>query len=131
METAVLDFCRKNRVDFYVSAAAISDFSPARIEGKIPSGREITLLLRPLPKLLPLVSGACGKSPVIVAFKLGHNEEQRAREMIGDGATMVIVNGPDVMGSGSGTFVILTRDNRDELTTSKDHLAVEIWKKLL
>jgi phosphopantothenoylcysteine decarboxylase / phosphopantothenate---cysteine ligase len=131
MNTAVLDFCRENGIDFYVSAAAISDFSPTRIEGKIPSGRETTLQLRPLPKLLPAVLGTCRKSPVIVAFKLGNDEEQRAQQMINEGIAMVIVNGPEVMGSGSGTFVIVTRENREELVASKESLAVEIWKKLL
>jgi phosphopantothenoylcysteine decarboxylase / phosphopantothenate---cysteine ligase len=130
MGTAVLDFCRNNPVDFYVSAAAISDFSPALIDGKIPSGKEISLLLRPLPKLLPAVFGISGKSPVIVAFKLGRDEEQRARQMIGEGVAMVIVNGPEVMGSGSGTFVIVTGDDREELAASKETLAVELWKKL-
>ncbi|HVP93870.1 MAG TPA: bifunctional phosphopantothenoylcysteine decarboxylase/phosphopantothenate--cysteine ligase CoaBC [Methanoregulaceae archaeon] len=131
MTAAVLDFCRKNRVDFYISAAAISDFSPDRVPGKIPSGKEIPLLLRPLPKLLPAVAATCRERPVIVAFKMGFDEEKKAGQMISRGVAMVIVNTPEAMGSNKGKFVIITRDRREELVSSKENLAGELWKKLL
>lgn len=131
MRKAVLDFCRDHRIDFYISAAAISDFSPQRKPGKIPSGKEVTVHLNPLPKLLPEVAGACEGNPVIVAFKLGNDEEERARQMIGNGVTMVVLNTPDVMGSENGKFVIVTGIEREELETSKEAFAVALWKKLL
>jgi phosphopantothenoylcysteine decarboxylase / phosphopantothenate---cysteine ligase len=131
MRRAVLDFCGDHRVDFYISAAAISDFSPQRTPGKIPSGTEVTVRLTPLPKLLPEVAGACKGSPVIVAFKLGNDEEERARQMIEEGVAMVVINAPDVMGSGTGKFVIVTGNEREELEASKVVLAAALWKKLL
>ncbi len=131
MSGAVLGFCREEQVDYYVSAAAISDFSPDRIRGKIPSGKKITLQLRPFEKLLPEVAGACRGHPVIVAFKMGFDEEEKARQMVSNGVTMVIVNAPEVMGSDAGRFVIITRDHREELVASKDNLAGELWKRLL
>lgn len=131
MRAAVLGFCREHQVDYYISAAAISDFSPTRRPGKIPSGNELTVQFNPLPKLLPDVPGACKGSPVIVAFKLGNDEEERARQMIADGVSMVVINAPDVMGSGTGRFVIVTGNEREELESSKEGLAVALWKKLL
>ena len=52
MRAAVLNECAKGTVDYYVSAAAISDFAPEPYDGKIQSGKPVTLHLTPLPKLL-------------------------------------------------------------------------------
>ena len=131
MAEAVLDFCRTHPIDFYISAAAISDFSPQRIAGKIPSGKEVTVQLKPLPKLLSAVASTCEGNPKIVAFKLGNDEEERARQMIDGGVAMVVINAPGVMGSVGGTFVIMTGIEREELESSKEDLAVALWKKLL
>jgi len=131
MRAAVLDECTTGTVDFYLSAAAISDFSPDRVAGKIPSGNPVTLHLSPLPKLLPQVYRKGKEQPVTVAFKMGTDGEAQARSMVQEGASMVVVNSADMMGSTGGNFILLSGDNREELRCTKEELAEELWKRLL
>jgi phosphopantothenoylcysteine decarboxylase/phosphopantothenate--cysteine ligase len=131
MRNAVMDICSGERVDFYVSTAAISDFAPVPFPGKIASGKQVTVTLKPLTKLLPEIKDTCHPPPVIVAFKMGRDEEARAIQMIREGSSMVIANAPEVMGAGGGRFVIFTKDGREELECTKEQLAGEIWKRLL
>jgi phosphopantothenoylcysteine decarboxylase / phosphopantothenate---cysteine ligase len=131
MRAAVLNECSLGTVDFYISAAAISDFAPERVAGKIPSGKPVALNLCPLPKLFPQVCKNGKGHPVTVAFKMGTGVEGEARAMVNGGAGMVVINSPDVMGSKAGDFVLLTGDNRDELRCTKEELAEELWKRLL
>ena len=131
MRAAVLNECATGVVDYYLSAAAISDFAPVRVDGKIPSGKPVTLHLNPLPKLLGQVCKEGKEEPVTVAFKMGGDGEAQARSMLDGGARMVVVNSPDVMGSAGGEFVFLSRDKREEVRCTKEELAGELWKRLL
>jgi phosphopantothenoylcysteine decarboxylase/phosphopantothenate--cysteine ligase len=131
MREAVLRECASGNVDYYLSAAAISDYAPVQVEGKIPSGKPFTLHLNPLPKLLTQVCGIGKKSPVTVAFKMGGDGETQARSMINKGVMMVVVNSPDVMASSGGNFTLLSGENREELRCTKEELAGELWKRLL
>ncbi len=129
MREAVLRVCRDERVDIYVSAAAISDFAPERREGKIPSGSPLTVRLDPLPKVIDEVMAAC--RPVTVAFKLGWDEEERARAMLDAGVKMVVVNAPPAMGAAEGSFKIMTADGTRDVTGSKEEVAAAVWSGLL
>ncbi|WP_292521462.1 bifunctional phosphopantothenoylcysteine decarboxylase/phosphopantothenate--cysteine ligase CoaBC [Methanoculleus sp.] len=129
MRQAVLRVCRDEGVDIYVSAAAISDFAPERHEGKIPSGSPLTVRLNPLPKVVNEVMAAC--RPVTVAFKLGWDEEERAKAMLEAGARMVVVNAPPTMGAAEGSFQIMTADGITEVTGSKEEVAAAVWSGLL
>jgi len=129
MREAVLAVCRDEGVDIYVSAAAISDFAPERREGKIPSGSPLTVRLDPLPKVIDEVMAAC--SPVTVAFKLGWDEEERARAMLDAGARMVVVNAPPVMGAAKGSFRIMTAAGVTGVSGSKEEVAAAVWSGLL
>lgn len=125
MRQAVLRILSRSDVDLYLSAAAISDFSPEPYPGKIPSGTPITLSLRPLPKLIDEVTGGF-KIPV-VAFKVGYDEEERARKMLDSGIGLVVVNLPDVMGSEDSRVTILGASGfRKEAEGTKDEVAREI-----
>jgi phosphopantothenoylcysteine decarboxylase/phosphopantothenate--cysteine ligase len=130
MRNAVLKECATGSVDYYLSAAAISDFAPDQVTGKIPSGKPVSLHLIPLPKLLPQVCKAGKERPVTVAFKMGTGVEEQARTMLNEGARMVVINSPGVMGSTGGDFVLLSGDNREELRCTKEGLAEELWKRL-
>jgi phosphopantothenoylcysteine decarboxylase / phosphopantothenate---cysteine ligase len=131
MREAVLKECALGTVDYYLSAAAISDFAPEQAEGKIASGKPVTLQLNPLPKLLPQVCVNGKPGPVTVAFKMGRDGETQARSMINEGVTMVIINTPDVMASAGGDFTLLFPDKKIELRCTKEELAGEVWKRLL
>lgn len=129
MRSAVLSVCRDEGIDIYVSAAAISDFAPERHEGKIPSGSPLTVRLNPLPKVIDEVAAAC--SPVTVAFKLGWDEEERARAMLEGGVRMVVVNAPPAMGATEGSFRIMTAGGTRDVAGSKEEVARAIWSGLL
>jgi len=58
----------KEKYDVVINCAAISDFVPERKSGKIKGGGEITLHLKPAPRINPLLRKI---AKVLVAFKLG------------------------------------------------------------
>jgi phosphopantothenoylcysteine decarboxylase/phosphopantothenate--cysteine ligase len=110
--------------DTYISAAAISDFAPEKVKGKIPSGSPVHLLLKPLPKLLAEVMEKY--RPVTIAFKLGDSSGKMAKLMIEQGAAMVLTNEPETMGSPRGEYMLVTRDGEHRLSGSKDEIAAAI-----
>jgi phosphopantothenoylcysteine decarboxylase/phosphopantothenate--cysteine ligase len=120
---------RDEGADIYVSAAAISDFSPERVKGKIRSGAPATLDLEPLPKLLDEVMGSY--HPVTIAFKMGRDEEGAAKALLDRGVEIVVVNTPDAMGAPEADVIILSRDGRRAANGSKEEVAAAIWTALL
>lgn len=61
----------EGRPDLLFMAAAVSDYTPVRAEGKLPSSQdELTLTLRRTPKLLAGLRARCGEAPFLVGFKL-------------------------------------------------------------
>jgi phosphopantothenoylcysteine decarboxylase/phosphopantothenate--cysteine ligase len=129
MREAVHRIFREEGPDIYVSAAAISDFSPERVEGKIRSGAPVSLRLEPLPKLLDEVFSAY--HPETVAFKLGRDEEEAARDMVARGVRAVVVNAPEAMGASEAEVSILTMDGRKRAGGPKEEVAAAVWKALL
>jgi phosphopantothenoylcysteine decarboxylase/phosphopantothenate--cysteine ligase len=119
----------KSGVEIYISAAAISDFAPIKVKGKVPSGRACSIDLIPLPKLLDAVIS--NFKPVTVAFKLGWDSERMARDLLKRGAVMVVCNTPDTMGSKEGVFVLRTKDRSETIDGSKEAAAIAIWNSLL
>ncbi len=130
MRQAVLSVCRDEGVDVYISAAAISDYAPERHEGKIRSGSPMTIRLNPLPKVIDEVMQTC-RPAVTVAFKLGWDEEERARAMLDAGVRMVVLNTPATMGAAEGSFMIMTAGGSRNVTGSKEEVAGAIWSELL
>jgi phosphopantothenoylcysteine decarboxylase/phosphopantothenate--cysteine ligase len=129
MRKAVLGLLDGEAFDFYISAAAISDFAPERREGKIASGKGISIGLAPLPKLIDRVAGRTGLRTV--AFKLGWDEEAKAQAMLDAGVDLVVVNTPAVMGSEEGAFTLLSASGRTELQVTKEEVAAALWSELL
>lgn len=131
MRTAVLDHLRKQGgTDCYVSAAAISDFTPKIIDGKIPSGKPVTLSLEPLPKLITEVIGQY--HPFTVAFKIDRSPEAGARAMISQGVSLVLMNTPETMGNMDGEYVLL---NAQGMTTklhgAKEEIAIAFFGEVI
>jgi phosphopantothenoylcysteine decarboxylase/phosphopantothenate--cysteine ligase len=129
MREAVHRVFRGEGADIYVSAAAISDFSPKRVKGKIRSGSPTTLDLEPLPKLLDEVMVAY--HPVTIAFKMGRDEEGAAKGLLDRGVQIVVVNTPDAMGAPGAEVTILSRDGGRTVQGSKEEVAAAIWTALL
>jgi len=129
MHAAVLGICAREKPDLYISAAAISDFAPEKFDGKLRSGETREITLHPLPKLIDEVISR-QKIPSI-AFKLGKEEEEPARELLRKGAVMVVVNGPETMGSDEGEITILDHDSRLNLRGTKEELAAAVWNRIL
>jgi phosphopantothenoylcysteine decarboxylase/phosphopantothenate--cysteine ligase len=129
MRAAVLNcLAESGGTDIYISAAAISDFAPKAVKGKIPSGRAVTLDLEPLPKLLDEVLHTW--RPVIIAFKIGDNPDKKAKAMIRNGVAMVLMNAPETMGSRSGEYRQLTAGGIVKLIGTKETIARDIWDSI-
>jgi phosphopantothenoylcysteine decarboxylase/phosphopantothenate--cysteine ligase len=129
MSAAVLScLAEGGGTDIYLSAAAISDFVPKRKEGKIPSGKPVAIDLEPLPKLLDEVLRRY--APLTIAFKLGQDPEERARSMLEQGVTMVLMNSPKTMGSENGEYIRLDKTGSLRISGTKDEIAVAIWDEI-
>ena len=129
MRRAVHRCFSEKGADIYFSAAAISDFAPEKVKGKIPSGSPVHLQLKPLPKLLPEVIEKY--RPLTIAFKLGDKTGEMAQLMIEQGAAIVLTNEPETMGSPRGEYMVVTRDAEHTLSGSKDEVAAAIWNHIL
>ncbi len=123
--------------DLLISAAAISDFTVSPYKDKIKSDKEITLTLKPAPKLIREVRLKYPELKII-GFKAetGVTEEElitRAREsMEASALTMVVAN--DVSKGGMGTednevYIIGNEDIRHFCGT-KRQIAIEIMNKI-
>ena len=126
----------ENGYDVLISAAAISDFTVEPVGEKIKSGQEVTLTLKPAPKLLAEVRR---KFPdlKIVGFKAetGVNEAElvkRARESM-DSYNLLLVVANDVSEGGMGTEdndVFIIDDAVKQVTGTKTEIAEAILVKL-
>jgi phosphopantothenoylcysteine decarboxylase/phosphopantothenate--cysteine ligase len=90
----------------------------------------MTIRLNPLPKVIDEVMQTC-RPAVTVAFKLGWDEEERARAMLDAGVRMVVLNTPATMGAAEGSFMIMTAGGSRNVTGSKEEVAGAIWSELL
>jgi phosphopantothenoylcysteine decarboxylase / phosphopantothenate---cysteine ligase len=129
MQKQVISHLAEHGADIYISAAALSDFAPVKSKGKIPSGKERSIGLKPLPKLLDKVMSQY--KPVTVAFKMGWDTESAAKSLLIKGARMVVANTPDAMGSERGSFVLYTKDQMLTVKGTKEEAAVAIWNALI
>jgi len=116
--------------DFYLSAAAVSDFEPVRVRGKIPSGSPCRIDLEPRGKLINAVLAHPAR-PSVIAFKLGWETQAAAQALLAAGASMVVTNTPDEMGAGSGTFGLLSQGKDLTVQGSKEEVAAALWSAVL
>jgi phosphopantothenoylcysteine decarboxylase/phosphopantothenate--cysteine ligase len=128
MREAVLEILKNENPGYYVSAAAISDFAPERFEGKIASGTPTEIRLKTLPKLVNEVLRNPGTK--VIAFKLGWNEMEKAKEMIGSGVSLVAVNTPESMGGETGSYILVTSGGESSVEGRKEEIAAAIWKEI-
>jgi phosphopantothenoylcysteine decarboxylase/phosphopantothenate--cysteine ligase len=129
MRSAVHRCFSERGADIYISAAAISDFAPKRVDGKIPSGKPVTLFLEPLPKVLSEVIDHY--KALIIAFKLGRTPKKLAKKMLDHGVAMVLMNAPETMGSSRGEYLLLTQNGESPLIGTKEEIASAIWNAVI
>jgi phosphopantothenoylcysteine decarboxylase / phosphopantothenate---cysteine ligase len=131
MSRAVSAYLKKATPDLYISAAAVSDFAPKKIAGKIPSGRPATIDLSPLPKLLDRVLSH--KETRVIAFKIGRKPLPEAQALIGRGAWMVMTNTPESMGTPDGSYRIVTAKVKTgkPVAGTKEEIASALWQEIL
>ena len=129
MRCAVHRCFSERGADIYISAAAISDFAPKKVRGKIPSGKPINLFLEPLPKVLSEVTRQYNS--LNIAFKLGRTSKKMAKAMLAQGIAVVLINTPESMGSIHGEYILLTRNRELPLSGTKDEIAQAIWNAVI
>jgi phosphopantothenoylcysteine decarboxylase/phosphopantothenate--cysteine ligase len=127
MRDAVHRLFAEESFDYYLSPAAISDYAPIRVAGKIPSGQSPVIRLTPLPKILAEVVERY--HPVTLAFKLGGGDDE-AEAMLSQGVRMVVCDTAGEMGASAGSFVLLTNQGRERVDGSKQEVARRIWSAL-
>jgi phosphopantothenoylcysteine decarboxylase/phosphopantothenate--cysteine ligase len=130
MRDAVLEYLgNKGGTDLYISAAAISDFAPTVIDGKIKSGRSQTVHLEPLPKLLTEVLETT--HPVTIAFKIDRSPQKDAQKMLDRGVSMVLMNQPETMGSADGKYTLLDKQGTTDIAGSKEEIAARVLQEII
>ncbi len=113
--------------DYYVSAAAISDFSPVASSEKIASGKPISLQLKPLPKIINKVNG-----PKIIGFKIGESAEEEGVKLLEEkNIVLVAANKPETMGSNEGDYLLMKKTGTKHVSGGKDDIARELWNAVL
>jgi len=128
MGDAIRSVIKEQVPDLYISAAAISDFAPDCINGKIPSGKPASIHLHPLPKLLDL---ALGTIPITIAFKLGSSAHEEAAQLLQRGVTMVCANKPENLGSEDALYTIMDSFGNQSIEGSKQEIASQIFERII
>lgn len=128
MGDAIRSVIKEQVPDLYISAAAISDFAPDCITGKIPSGKPASIHLHPLPKLLDL---ALGTIPITIAFKLGSSAHEEAAQLLQRGVTMVCANKPENLGSEDALYTIMDSFGNQPIEGSKQEIASQIFERII
>jgi phosphopantothenoylcysteine decarboxylase/phosphopantothenate--cysteine ligase len=127
MHKQVLRQIREQGADVYLSAAAISDYAPEPVRGKIPSGMDaMTITCNPLPKLLDDVL-ALKAVPVVVAFKIGYDIKNAADAMLSKGVALVAMNSPETMGNEQGEYIIKSGEQEISVRGTKEECAAGIF----
>lgn len=128
MGDAIRSVIKEELPDLYISAAAISDFAPDCINGKIPSRKPASIHLHPLPKLLDL---ALGTIPITIAFKLGSSAHEEAAQLLQRGVTMVCANKPENLGSEDALYTIMDSFGYQSIEGSKQEIASQIFERII
>jgi phosphopantothenoylcysteine decarboxylase/phosphopantothenate--cysteine ligase len=121
--------------DALVSAAAISDYTVEANDEKVRSGQDLTLELRPTPKLIDTVREAHPEL-TIVGFKAetsGNDDAmvEQARELLDRvGAAFVVANDASVMGRDDTRVLVVRTHAVREFAGSKAALGTVVAEEL-
>lgn len=105
-----------------IHTAAVGDFSIADPfpDGKLPSGAELLLRLKPNTKIIDHIRGfACGRELTLIGFKLTHDPKSEARARAARdllnrcGADYIVQNDVSTLAAGAGhVYYIHSRGNK-------------------
>ena len=116
--------------DVVIVPAALADFTPeSTFEGKIPSDKGFDMLLKPVPKVLPLLRERCD---MVIGYKaesgLSRNDlVARARKRLEQfNLTAVIANDIDSAGKTSASMLLVTGDKVTDISGTKPAISEEI-----
>jgi phosphopantothenoylcysteine decarboxylase/phosphopantothenate--cysteine ligase len=132
------------KYDVFISAAAVSDFTVKKslnnTSDKISSGEDLTLQLKPLPKILNTVK-QINSEIFLVGFKAEYNVSEEelislAHERIKtSGADFIVANDVSVEGAGFGSdknqVIIVDGDTFTVPLTSKTEIGQKIIAKIV
>jgi phosphopantothenoylcysteine decarboxylase/phosphopantothenate--cysteine ligase len=132
------------KYDVFISAAAVSDFTVEKslnnTSDKISSGEDLTLQLKPLPKILNTVK-QINSEIFLVGFKAEYNVSEEelislAHERIKtSGADFIVANDVSVEGAGFGSdknqVIIVDGDTFTVPLTSKTEIGQKIIAKIV
>jgi len=137
MLKACLEECAEG-CDVFIASAAISDYTPIKVEGKVASNiPDMSVSLEPTPKVLKEVAEAA-KNVLLVGFKAEANVsdavlEQRARKLMDSyGLSMVVAN--DISKGGMGTQdnrVLIVAEGTKVVEGEKDEIAYETVNEIV
>ncbi len=130
--------------DVFVAAAAVSDFtveeSLNKKSDKISSGEDLTLPLKPLPKLLNKVK-QINPNIFLVGFKAEYNVSEEDlislahKRIKSSGANFIVANDVSIEGAGFGSdknqVIIVDGDTFTVPLTSKTEIAQKILAKIV
>jgi len=124
------------KFDIIINCAAIADYTPKKVKGKIPSGKtKIVLEMKPTKKVIELIRKNAPKSK-IVAFKVEENKANvtnKALDLLKKNKLDYVV-GNTISGFDSRTNEIWIFDKKEKSTykkENKDKLADEILNIIL
>ena len=118
--------------DVIIVPAAISDYAPVVVKGKIPSGKDdLTVEMQALPKLLPVLRKL---ARVLVAFKAESNVEKsvlenRSRKLL-DLADIVVANDIKDVDEDSTSVLIVKNQGVLEAKGGKDVVSRAIMEEV-
>ena len=130
-----LELAMDRDCDLLIMAAAVSDFrvkNPS--QEKLKRGQSINLELTPTKDLIASYS-ANHPGTVTVAFALADQKGQAlvdiATQKLWDkGVDFIVANSVEALGSESSTIHIVTKDDSEEITSSKRELSREILSRV-
>ncbi|PIZ52336.1 hypothetical protein COY27_00640 [Candidatus Woesearchaeota archaeon CG_4_10_14_0_2_um_filter_33_13] len=123
-------------VDVYISAAAVADYSPTKVDQKIESGKEeLIVKLYPNPKIIKEVFKHSKKDSIFVAFKLNYNltEEElikKATDSYGRIAKVLVVNDLKNIDKNKHSAIIISKGKIFSRVDNNKDLALELFNCL-
>ncbi|MFA6710588.1 MAG: bifunctional phosphopantothenoylcysteine decarboxylase/phosphopantothenate--cysteine ligase CoaBC [Candidatus Methanomethylophilaceae archaeon] len=116
--------------DIVIVPAALADFTPNESrEGKIPSSDAFDMLMKPVPKVLPLI---CRRCKNVIGFKAESGLDRqmlvsRAKARLEEyGLKAVIANDIDSAGKTSASVIMVTREGEEDISGTKADIANSI-----